>query len=76
MVSWISESPDTGTTSARYDAAGNRLSATDARGVTAHYAYDALNRLTVIDYPGTAEDLRFLYDAQSTAGIGRLTRAG
>ncbi len=38
-------SPDSGASSFTVDAAGNRKTATDARGVTATYHYDALNRL-------------------------------
>ena len=44
-------SPDTGTTTYQYDPAGNLTSKTDAKGVTISYVYDALNRLTKIDYP-------------------------
>lgn len=65
-------SPDAGTTTYSYDKAGNRITQTDARGITATYTYDAANRLTAIDYPGTAEDIAFAYD-QGTQGIGRLT---
>jgi len=56
------------------DAAGNVTSQTDARGITATYIYDALNRVTNIEYPGTVEDVSFTYDtaAGCTNGIGRL----
>lgn len=43
-------SPDSGAISLTVDAAGNRKTATDARGITATYQYDALNRLTGIAY--------------------------
>ncbi len=66
-------SPDTGTTTYEYDEAGNRISRTDTRGVTTRYEYDALNRLTLIDQPGTAEDIRFIYD-DCPNGVGRLCR--
>jgi len=36
--------PESGTISYQYDDNGNLLVKTDARGVSAHYAYDALNR--------------------------------
>ena len=39
------------TTSSTYDANGNKLSDTDARGNTTTYMYDALNRLIETDYP-------------------------
>jgi len=37
--------PESGTISYQYDAAANLLVKTDARGVSAHYAYDAFNRV-------------------------------
>ena len=71
-------SPDTGSTSYTHDSGGNRKTQTDARGVTAIYSYDVLNRVTAVDYPGTAEDVNYSWDgANYTAGIlngvGRLT---
>lgn len=65
-------SPDTGTTTYTYDLDGNRLTKTDANGVTTSYTYDALNRLTGITYPDSAENVTYSYD-QGTNGIGRLT---
>ena len=44
-----------------YDAAGNKLSSTDARGNTTDYVYDALNRLTTTILP----------DATSIDQLGR-----
>lgn len=55
-------SPDTGTTVFTLDAAGNRTTRTDARGVTATYHYDALNRLTGIAYPDPNLDVGYSYD--------------
>ncbi|NJL16135.1 MAG: hypothetical protein HC938_01990, partial [Nitrospira sp.] len=46
------QSPDTGTTTSSYDAAGNRIAATDARGVPMATQYDALNRSVAVGYPG------------------------
>lgn len=71
-------SPDTGTTGATYDAAGNLATRTDARGKTATYTYDTLNRLTRIDYP-TGVDTVFEYDGgtvtpKPTNSTGRLTK--
>jgi RHS repeat-associated protein len=70
------QSPDSGATTATYDAAGNLLTRTDARGITHAYSYDALNRLTRIDYPsGTATV--YEYDGGATGApnaIGRLTK--
>ena len=45
--------PDVGTTIHRYDAAGNRIQCTDARGVVVQYTYDALNRRASVVYPGS-----------------------
>ncbi|MGH8582682.1 MAG: RHS repeat-associated core domain-containing protein, partial [Gammaproteobacteria bacterium] len=67
-------SPDTGVTTYTFDAAGNRTSQVDARGVEVRYAYDALNRLTLIDYPGADQDVAYTYDSQAQPyGNGRLT---
>src|SRR5439155_13050961 len=53
--------PETGSLTYGRDAVGNLTSRADGLGVT-FYSYDALNRLTVIDYPGTADDTTFAYD--------------
>lgn len=69
-------SPDSGTTSHdEFDGAGNLKKRTDARGVVSLYTYDALNRLTTIDLPGTDEDITFGYDDTTAGnnGLGRLT---
>lgn len=74
------DSPDSGTSTFTYDAAGNRATATDARGVVATYSYDDLGRVTGIDYSGgTAEDVSLTWDAAPSAcatgetfAIGRL----
>ena len=70
----ISEtSPDRGTITYTHDDAGNVLTRTDARGITATYTYDALNRLTSVSYPNTAENVIYGYDHALAEGIGRLT---
>ncbi|MBX3671703.1 MAG: VCBS repeat-containing protein [Burkholderiales bacterium] len=61
-------SPDTGVTGFAYDPASNIASRLDARGVTAVYAYDALNRIAQIAYPD--ETVVYTYDACAN-GIGR-----
>ena len=63
--------PDRGHIRYTYDEAGNMISQTDARGITATYQYDELNRLLVIDYPGTDEDIYYQYDT-CINGMGRL----
>jgi RHS repeat-associated protein len=63
-------SPETGTTTYSYDAAGNLISKTDAKGVTVSFQYDALNRLTKIDFP-TDTDNVYVYDT-CVNGKGRL----
>ncbi len=67
-------SPDRGTLSAAYDAAGNRISRTDARNVTASYSYDQLNRLKIVSYPASGENITYTYDTATgcTNGIGHL----
>ena len=42
--------PESGTTSYTYHDAGNLETRTDARGVSAEYGYDALQRLKTIEY--------------------------
>ncbi|PTQ66540.1 RHS repeat-associated protein [Nitrosomonas oligotropha] len=69
LVSEIS--PDRGTTLYTVDAAGNVLSHADARGVTVSMTYDALNRVLTRGYPGTVEDVAYVYD-NCSQGIGRL----
>ena len=49
---------------------GNLVSKTDAKGVTISYVYDALNRLTKIDFP-TDTDIVYAYDS-CVNGKGRL----
>ncbi len=44
------------------DRLGNILTTTDAAGTTI-FTYDALYRLTAADYPGTADDKAYTYDA-------------
>lgn len=56
------QSPDTGTESYTVDAVGNRLTRTDARGITATSQYDVLNRLTHISYPDPTLDVAYTYD--------------
>lgn len=62
------DSPDRGLTNYAYDATGNLISRHDARGVTALFSYDALNRVTAVDYPGTEEDVQFGYDCPTSIG--------
>ncbi len=66
-------SPDTGITTYTYDEAGNRNSMIDARGITVNYQYDALNRLTMVDYADNSQDVAHTYDT-CTYGIGRLCK--
>ena len=68
-------SPDTGTTDYLYDEAGNLLQRFDAKETVVNYTYDALNRLTAIQFPSDpAQNVTFTYDSTSvTYGIGRLT---
>gem|GEM_PF-2437065 len=47
-----------------YDGNGNVTQRTDGNGVPTSYIYDAMNRLTGIDYPGgTGPEVTFTYDA-------------
>jgi len=66
-----SVSPDTGTTTNTYDAAGNLLTQTDAKGQVTTYAYDALNRVTQITFNDGSKQA-YAYDAGAN-GLGRLS---
>ncbi len=76
-------SPDSGITLYRYDVMGLLAQKTDARGMTADYNYDALNRLQQIRYPDSRYDIEFSYDGtglgadvspeRRMAAIGKLT---
>ena len=55
-------SPDSGTTTYDHDGAGNRTATTDAKGQVFTVNYDARNRPTFVDAPGTAHDIQYTYD--------------
>jgi RHS repeat-associated protein len=63
-------SPDTNTTTYSYDPAGNMISKADGKGVAISYVYDALNRLTNINFPSDT-NIVYTYDT-CTNGKGRL----
>lgn len=56
------------------DAVGNRLVMTDTEGVTS-YSYDALNRLTSVDYPG-GEQVDYAYDPMGNRTVMTGTVSG
>ena len=63
-----------------YDANGNLVQKTDARGVTTTYSYDALNRLLSKAYPAGTASSCYQYDQSSLVAsggnlIGRLTNS-
>ena len=60
-------SADRGTLTYQHDDAGNIISMTDARGIQTDYTYDALNRLTEINYPILGEDVIYTYETSSDA---------
>ncbi len=69
-------SPDAGGSSATYYPNGLLKTATDARGKTSTYSYDALDRLSLITYP-TGVASAFEYDGGTvpvTNSIGRLSK--
>jgi RHS repeat-associated protein len=65
-----------------YDANGNVVRKTDARGITTTYTYDALNRLTQKSYSDGTPTANFFYDANVwhninlTNTVGRLSYDG
>lgn len=48
-----------------YNSNGLLTRTNDARGVQADFSYDALNRLTLIDYSDSTPDRRYYYDSQT-----------
>ena len=77
----ILKSPDTGSSSDTFDAAGNRLTHTDAKGIVSTSTYDALDRLTSTHYTDTTQNVSYAYDEANTvtgcstsSPTGRLTR--
>jgi len=68
-------SPDTGITDYLYDEAGNLIQRFDTKETVVSYTYDALNRMTAIQFPSDpSQNISFTYDSPSvTNGIGRLT---
>lgn len=75
------ESPDTGIINMTYDETGLLKTRTDARGITATFGYDILNRLTTVVYPDSSRNVGFGYDASPSEcpsaqrfHIGRVAR--
>lgn len=70
------QSSATGTTTNRYDKAGNLVKETNARGHITQYSYDGLNRLINQVYPNKPElNIEYIYDQPVTGfyNIGYLT---
>ena len=74
-----------GTTVHGYDDHGELVVTTDFRGITVSRTLDALDRVTLVDYPGTDLDTTYTYDAEpvSCGGtsfeigrLGAITRGG
>jgi RHS repeat-associated protein len=63
-------SPDTGPSSYSPDSAGNPAQSTDARGRVGNYSYDALDRLTQVQY--SDQSIHYTYDTGTNAR-GRLS---
>ncbi len=66
--------PESGRSEYAYDADGNRIGKTDARGIVSSSQYDALGRLLRTDYSDATPSLRFDYDT-GALGAGLLATA-
>ncbi|MEW6412085.1 MAG: DUF6531 domain-containing protein, partial [Candidatus Zixiibacteriota bacterium] len=62
----------TGLTKYTYDAAGNCVSKLNAKNETTVYHYDALNRLTLVEYADPSQNVSYVYDQPEYFGKGRL----
>ena len=63
--------PESGTTSYQYDNGGNLIVRTDARNVSTHYAYDALNRPTRRWYNSSSSTAATTHNSPALpAGVG------
>lgn len=67
------ESPVSGVTDSVYNEHGVLEEETDARGVTVHRDYDALDRLLAVSYPDPTLDVTYNYDTPGLFAKGRLT---
>ncbi|WP_406656532.1 FG-GAP-like repeat-containing protein [Methanolobus sp. ZRKC2] len=65
--------PDMGIWTYEYDLNGNLISQTDARGVSIDLTYDALDRVTAIDYPSD-DDVSFTYDLEYNGTLSQVTK--
>ena len=59
-----------------YDANGNRTSLRKRDGQTISYSYDALNRMTLKDVPGTTDDVNYGYDLLGAQLSARFASTG
>ena len=76
----LSTNPETGTVSYSYYPNGNLYAKVDARGITAQYAYDSLNRVlskSFFNDPSGTPSSCYQYDLATSGryGIGRLANA-
>jgi RHS repeat-associated protein len=68
-------SPVSGTTAHAYNEHGEMVSELDGRGITTSRTVDALDRVTLIDYPDNALDTTYTYDDPAVPfSKGRLTK--
>ena len=71
------ESPVSGVTAHAYTEHGELRETTDARGVTVTRTVDAADRVTFVDYPGTALDRTYTWGTDPASHTrGRLTAIG
>jgi RHS repeat-associated protein len=62
------QNPESGTITYAYDAAGNVITRTDARGIITTYRYDVLHRLTGKSYGDGTPTVTFVYDTCPASG--------
>jgi RHS repeat-associated protein len=71
-----SNNPEAGQLNFTYDAAGNMLSRTDARGIVVTRTYDVLSRLIQESYSDGTPSVSFSYDQTSAWGVSLANAVG
>lgn len=77
-LGWVYKvlSPDGGVTENDFDKAGNLIWTKDAEDVESDRTYDALNRLTGVEYSDSSLNVTYTYDSTAGGNFGKGRRTG